>query len=84
MVVCRGGFLESGPYQTHTPCTLHTHNVHYTHTHTTRTGLRTMGYNIDDSEGEQLLLGLDINHDGSVTFDEFAACLLDWKQVGWV
>lgn len=43
--------------------------------------MRTLGYNVEDSEGEQLLMGLDVNHDGSVTFDEFAACLLDWKQV---
>lgn len=50
-------------------------------THHFVAGLRTMGYNVEDCEGEQLLMGLDINHDGSVTFDEFAACLLDWKQV---
>lgn len=70
-ITCLGFLLH------HVPMATHTSRAHG------YTGLRMMGYNIDDSEGEQLLLGLDINHDGSVTFDEFAACLLDWKQVLW-
>lgn len=44
-------------------------------------GLRQLGYDVVDTEGEQLLAGLDVNHDGNVTFDEFAACLVDWRQL---
>lgn len=44
-------------------------------------GLKRQGYNINESEVEQLMDRIDMNRDGDIVLDEFAASLMDWSKV---
>lgn len=44
-------------------------------------GLKKQGYRINESEVEQLMDRIDMNRDGDIVLDEFAASLLDWNTV---
>ncbi len=42
-------------------------------------GLRRQGYVLSDGEAQQLLRGVDLDHDGSVVLSEFMTTLIDWN-----
>lgn len=44
-------------------------------------GLEEQGYVVSPNEVERLMSRLDLDADGHVVFDEFAAGLIDWKDV---
>ena len=44
-------------------------------------GLKQQGYQVSPHEVEQLMERLDLDADGNILFDEFAAGLIDWKDV---
>ena len=39
------------------------------------------GYEVSEAEFERLVERMDLNADGCIAFDEFAAGLLDWEKV---
>ena len=44
-------------------------------------GLEKQGYNVTPMEVEQLMARLDLNADGNIQIDEFAASMIDWHDV---
>jgi len=44
-------------------------------------GLRSQGYIVTESEVQQLMERMDMDHDGNVGGDEFLATLIDWGTV---
>lgn len=44
-------------------------------------GLREQGYSVTPMEVEQLMARLDLNADGNIQMDEFAASMIDWQDV---
>jgi len=45
------------------------------------TGLKGLGYSVSPVEFEKLVDRIDLNADGALQFDEFAASLVDWQQL---
>ncbi len=39
---------------------------------------------VSPREFEKLVERIDLNADGAINFDEFAASLVDWQQVRWL
>lgn len=44
-------------------------------------GLEEQGYHVTPIEVEQLMARLDLDADGHIQMDEFAASMIDWKDV---
>lgn len=44
-------------------------------------GLAREGFTLNDEEAKQLFEGIDVDHSGLITFDEFSAALLDWRKL---
>ena len=42
--------------------------------------MRPQGYEVTEAEFERLVERMDLNADGCIAFDEFAAGLLDWEK----
>jgi len=45
-----------------------------------RTGLRNAGYNLSDTEAQQLFRAVDVGRNGKISLNEFLAAMLDWNQ----